>query len=76
MSCSEKLPTFRCTYHRSDKPRDKKTSTSDQQKIAAAATRLSKSFEGRQLLRAAAKLESDDLRALADFATAASKGMW
>jgi len=49
---------------------------SDYQKVSAAARRLSKSFEGRELLQAAADLEGDDLRALASFAKAASRGMW
>jgi len=54
----------------------RKSQLSDNQQVSAAAQRLAKSFEGRQLLQAAAQLEADDLKALANFATSASRGMW
>ena len=44
--------------------------------VSAAAYHLTKSFEGRQLIQAAAQLETEDLKALANFATSASRGMW
>jgi len=44
--------------------------------VSAHAQKLSRSFEGRQLLEAAAKLEPGDLKAIADFAQAAARGTW
>ena len=44
--------------------------------VAAAVGVLSRSFEGRQLLEAAAQLDIEGLRALANFATTAARGAW
>ena len=78
MSQSKQQSAFRYTYrHTNDFYIGRqKTVGSDYQKVSAAAQHLSRSFEGRQLLQAAADLEGDDLRALANFATAASRGAW
>jgi len=53
-----------------------KSNTDEARDISASVNILSRSFEGRQLLEAAAQLEIGDLRSLAQFATAAARGAW
>lgn len=78
MSQKRNQATFRYTHNRKSGTtlEKREISGSDYQKVSAAAQSLSRSFEGRQLLQAAADLEGEDLKALANFAKAASSGMW
>jgi len=78
MSKIKNTTSIRHKYHCSDARRStmQKPPISDHQRIFAAAQRLTQSFEGRKLLQAAANLEAEDLKALANFATSASRGMW